>query len=64
MGYNLNREVSTKESQMTERHLRKYLTSFALREMQIKMTLRYHLTPGKCLRSKTPIIPYAGEDVM
>ena len=34
-----NLEFSTKESHMEERQLKKCSTSFALREMQIKMTL-------------------------
>ena len=40
----LNREFSTEESQMAERQLRKFSKSLATREMQIKTTLRDHLT--------------------
>jgi len=38
----LSREFSIKESWMAEKHLKKCST---IREMQIKMTLRFHLTP-------------------
>ena len=45
-------ELSTDESQMTERHLRKYSTSLAIKEMQIKTTLKFHLTPGRMVKIK------------
>ena len=46
----LNRELSTEKSKMPERHLRKHSTSLVFREMQIKTTLRFYLTPVKRLR--------------
>jgi hypothetical protein len=41
----LNRTLSKEKIHMVKQHMRKCLPSLAIKEMQIKMTLRFHLTP-------------------
>jgi hypothetical protein len=48
---------------MVKKHMKKFSPSLAIKEMQIKTTLRVHLTPVIIAIIKTPPPSSAGEDV-
>ena len=51
-GTELNKEFSPEEYRMAEKHLKKYSASLIIREMQMKTTLRFYLTPVRMAKIK------------